>query len=430
VLLADHPQPKLFRTGTHRTRDPQETLADYLPKAETMGITRLANVTGLDWVGIPVYNAIRPNSRSLSVSQGKGATPAAAKVSALMESIEYWHAEHVVHPLRHESFTQLCREGNVIDIHRLPRRGGLDSTGPGSRQTPARAPLRPDVPLLWMEGEDLLTEQRIWLPFETIRLNKVGLDYAHNTFRVDSNGLASGNTTAEAAVHAICELVERDALTRWWQEARADISRVRSKISLESISDPVCQELIVRFEAARIDVAVWDVTSDTGIPTYQCCVLEQAPRPGWRPFGASWGYGTHLAAEVALSRALTEAAQSRVTAIAGSRDDNFPTQYQAQYDPSRVATTRQALFSGEGAVDFGLRPSLSTPTVNEDLATLLDCLRKVAVGPVAIVDLSRTDFGIPVVKVVGVGLEPFSLFIGYTPRDRANTETAGRAGRR
>ena len=52
-------------------------------------------MTGLDWVGIPVYQAARPNSRSLSVSQGKGLTPTQAKVSALMEALEGFHAEEI-----------------------------------------------------------------------------------------------------------------------------------------------------------------------------------------------------------------------------------------------------------------------------------------------------------------------------------------------
>src|SRR6266496_3142850 len=103
MTAVDNSEQKSYRAGTHRIRNPEQTLAEYLPKAKDMGITRLANVTGLDWVGIPVYNAIRPNSRSLSVSQGKGVTLEAAKVSALMESIEYWHAEHISLPLRHES---------------------------------------------------------------------------------------------------------------------------------------------------------------------------------------------------------------------------------------------------------------------------------------------------------------------------------------
>ena len=64
-----------------------------------MGITRLADVTGLDRIGVPVFQAIRPLSRSVSVSQGKGLDPDAARASALMEAVETWHAERIDRPL-------------------------------------------------------------------------------------------------------------------------------------------------------------------------------------------------------------------------------------------------------------------------------------------------------------------------------------------
>src|ERR1700722_5426568 len=46
--------------------------------------------------------------------------------------------------------------------------------------------------------------------------------------------------------------------------------------------------------------------------------------------GSYWGSGTHLAKDIALSRALTEAIQSRATIITGSRDDVFPELYEQQ----------------------------------------------------------------------------------------------------
>ena len=78
------PVEKRYRRGTHRTLSPAETLARFGIHARKLGITRLANVTGLDYLGIPVFMSIRPNSRSLSVSQGKGIDEDAAMASALM----------------------------------------------------------------------------------------------------------------------------------------------------------------------------------------------------------------------------------------------------------------------------------------------------------------------------------------------------------
>ena len=113
------PAPKRFRLGTHRVRPPEETweaLRGVLPR---VGITRVADVTGLDRIGIPVWQAVRPASRSLSVSQGKGATPAAARASAVMESIELWHAEDLSHLSRVVLSPREMRYDNPIPLSSL-----------------------------------------------------------------------------------------------------------------------------------------------------------------------------------------------------------------------------------------------------------------------------------------------------------------------
>ena len=66
------PGYKGYRLGTHRAVSPTETIAQVAPFLAGMGITRVANVTGLDRIGIPIVMVVRPNSRSLAVSQGKG----------------------------------------------------------------------------------------------------------------------------------------------------------------------------------------------------------------------------------------------------------------------------------------------------------------------------------------------------------------------
>src|SRR5580765_5231252 len=92
--------PKLYFRGTHRTCTPQETLARMRPLLPGMGITRIANVTGLDRTGIPVVMVSRPNARSVTVSQGKGVTLDAAKASGIMEALEVWHAERIANSLK------------------------------------------------------------------------------------------------------------------------------------------------------------------------------------------------------------------------------------------------------------------------------------------------------------------------------------------
>lgn len=83
-----------YSQGTQRTYNPEETLRRIAPAMRTCGISRVLDVTHLDRIGIPTYNAVRPNGMILSVSNGKGWTKAAASVSAIMESIEVEHAEY------------------------------------------------------------------------------------------------------------------------------------------------------------------------------------------------------------------------------------------------------------------------------------------------------------------------------------------------
>ncbi|XXZ33194.1 YcaO-like family protein [Sorangium sp. So ce321] len=106
-IAIDTQVPKGFRAGTHRQVEPEETLRRVRRLMPVMGITRIANVTGLDNIGIPVVMVCRPNSRSLSVSQGKGLDLQTAQASGLMESVESYHAERIDLPLKMASYEEL-----------------------------------------------------------------------------------------------------------------------------------------------------------------------------------------------------------------------------------------------------------------------------------------------------------------------------------
>src|SRR5262245_49188425 len=66
--------PKYGRSGNHRVVPPRETCRRARLVMEAIGVTRLADVTGLDYVGIPVWAAVRPiaDASSISVQNGKG----------------------------------------------------------------------------------------------------------------------------------------------------------------------------------------------------------------------------------------------------------------------------------------------------------------------------------------------------------------------
>src|SRR5436189_5083131 len=112
---------KALRRGTHRSASLNDTLKRVLHLAPVMGITRVANVTGLDSIGVPVVMVCRPNSRSVAVSQGKGIDLAAARASGVMESVEVYHGEHITLPLRFASHAQLRYTHPIADLAGLPR---------------------------------------------------------------------------------------------------------------------------------------------------------------------------------------------------------------------------------------------------------------------------------------------------------------------
>ena len=392
--LGDAGQPSLagrtlktYVRGTHRTIPPVETLARLKPLLPKMGITRLANVTGLDVIGIPVVMSVRPCSRSLSVSQGKGLDLDSAKVSAAMESIEGHHAERVTGPLELASYDELRQTHSVVDPFRLP--------------LSIVRPFPTSLPLLWIAGDDWLRHERVWVPFQLVhtayttrmRWDLVG-------FAVSSTGLASGNHVLEAVSHALCEIVERDATARF--AARSDEDREARRLNLRTVDDPDCCAVLERYRRARVDVAVWDVTSHVGFAAFECLIAEHHDDPN-RMLSGARGMGCHPTRQVALLRALTEAAQSRLTIIAGSRDDMCRASYAAWRDPATAARWRRQA-ADRGVVEFASVPSVESESFEEDVARLLGAVARAGCDRVVVVELTRPEIGIPVVRVIVPGL--------------------------
>src|SRR5262249_53670875 len=132
--------------------------------------------------------------------------------------------------------------------------------------------------------------------------------------------------------HGLCEVIERDAEAAW---RRAGSDR---RLVLDSIADPTCRALIDRICAAGARVFVWDVArpgaDGAAVSGIGGAVLEGPREPAWRTLGFSQGFGAHWRPEIAIARALTEAAQTRLTYIAGARDDFFARDYARATDPA------------------------------------------------------------------------------------------------
>lgn len=397
------PVEKQFTVGTHRLSSPEDTVGALRGLLPLLGITRVANVTGLDSPGIPVVMVCRPNSRGLAVSQGKGPTLAAARASGLMESVEAFHAERIDHPLRLASFAEMRVSSPVVDVERIPR--------------PEDSTFDAHTRLLWIEGFNLLSAQTLWLPFETVHTDfRIPYPEGSGAFFQSSNGLSSGNHVLEAISHGICELVERDASSLW--NMRSDAARQEQRLDLRTITDSSAQAILRRYRESGVAVAVWETTSDVALPCFDCLIIDRELNP-LRPLPGSFGAGCHPCREVALLRALTEAAQSRLTSISGSRDDIDWAGHSHAHAWETLCELHQFIIGHSGKRSIVEAPSYFLPTLNEDVVVELERLQAVGLSEVIVVNLTKAGLDIPVVKVVIPGLETTHRIPGYVPGPRA-----------
>jgi YcaO-like protein with predicted kinase domain len=366
------------KVAAHRVCTPNETFARIEPLLWAAGITRIADVTGLDRLGIPVVTVARPNSRSLSVSQGKGLDMAAAKVSGAMEALESFHAERVDQPVHLLRWSELSGTDRAIDLGGLPRlRSGL---------------FHAEKRIPWVAALDLVSDRERLIPLELVHTDfTIPALPGTGCFPRSSNGLASGNSFAEAALHGLCELVERDAYALYlWHPERS------SRLDLSTISNPVLLSLLERIQGAGCRLDLRDITSDLGVSAFWAIITgggESAATSA--PAG---GLGCHPDRIWACVRAVTEAAQSRATRLSGSRDDL--TRWWFRHERARPAPLVDEFTT---ALDAG--PSFYSESVEDDLQWLLDRLASKGFDSVLAVDLSRPEFGLPVLRIVAPGLE-------------------------
>ena len=363
--------------GTIRACTPEQTLRKLKPLLlDVFGITRIADITGLDTVGIPVCIAIRPNSRVLSTSQGKGITPELAQISAIMESIESWHAERIQAETLNASYHQLIKTHPLPALEHLLR-SFISYEDIFSREIP------------WLPVKDLVQQQSTYLPLALVSLDSTQSSQGQELFIGTSNGLAGGNTLEEAICHALYESIERDCIADF--ERLSEEEKHQRRVHIDSIDSAHNQELIHRIQAAGLELYVFESTNRFGLPSFSA---EIDDKESIRALGVFGGYGAHLSREVALSRAITEAVQSRLTFISGSRDDLMPMLYQRNI-ARHVDYPQQAvrLFS-----ECHYEPVADT--FEGCIAILLKKLKQQNINHVLLYDHTRPELDIAVANVV------------------------------
>lgn len=374
---------KRYQQETHRSRSPEETLEQVADLVAPAGITRVADITGLDRLGIPVFSCIRPDAAdgSISVYNGKGATVTAARVSAIMEGLERFSAELHDRQLIEGSYADLSREQKVLDPRHLILPEGTDIS----------------FSIPWVPSFDISGNKETLIPAHAV-FHPVQRSMGR-LFRTNTNGIASGNTLEEAIFHGLCEIIERDA----WSlvETSNNGGPVITGIENETITS-----LLSRFSDAGVEVTLRDISSDIGLPTVAAVADDVMLRD---PTLLCIGMGTHAVPEIAILRALTEAAQSRATQIHGAREDTQDSHMKRRIGYDRTKRLNRKWFENGRTIDVSEMYAWCSDDFLEDIRYTLDQLKSAGLDQVFVTDLTHPAIGIPVVRVVVPGLEHFAM---------------------
>lgn len=307
--------------GTLRSKTPEETLECLKPYAKKAGVSRIADLTGLDDVGLPVHTCIRPRSKNLSTSQGKGLTPELSMCSAYMEAIEHYYAEQTPRDLV-GSYHALSQQYACINPEHF-QQGKFKHNDPLN------------LSITWTVMIHMPSGQAHYIPRAAISFDLTECALENTLFKRTTTGLASGNNLEEASCHALLEIIERMNVHRYHR--LSDTERAGRVIKLDTIDYLPIRDRISALQARGLSLVISDASSDENtIPTYVASLFDQR---FFREVGCFAGYGAHVNKDIALSRAVTEAMQSRLTLIAGSRDDVAATMYAQKHSPLEVTET-------------------------------------------------------------------------------------------
>lgn len=423
-----------------RVKSVNETLAEIGPVSSEIGVTRISDITMMDRLYIPNYSVVLPGTQdSIWVYNGKGPTRDDAKLSALMEAIER-------HSSLHGTYKRKFVQGSYSELSK--------SYAKVLHPAEVVEPVSPDYDekrsmVDYLCGFDLLNREEVLVPAE-IALYKYSPRYP--TVSVfpfcHTNGLASGNVLEEAICHALCEVIERDAVsiadlcassiqynvlekmvhsitkgkTRLqlainFEDKFADDTTIYPDVDLTGIPSQFIpsKKLLERFSLSEIPLLIKDITpKDIGIPTFIASSIEWLTED--YGFFAK-GYGTHPDSRVALTRAITEVSQTRAANIQGARDDLKRIRYKQnddlykrkwQFVPTSLSMTQSYSYKNN-IVDFNNIRSFVNNDILDDINLILSNISMAGLKRAIIVDLTNPNIGIPVVRAIVPGLESFEV---------------------
>ena len=412
------PRPKTFTAdGGHRSTSPEETLARYghhvSPITGVLGELRRVEIDDQGLLNVYIAGDNRAvqnwasdvlNVHFRSRSAGKGVSDAQAKASGLCEAIErhcgHYQGYETKRPARLSVLGTDAVDPHACQLYSNRQYDERDRWN-ARRSRFNRVPRRfdPATEIDWTPAWSLTHRRLRFLP--------TGFCYfgypqpPDQTYCVaDSNGNAAGNTLEEAILQGLLELVERDALGIWWY------NRIqRPAVALDGFGVAFPTELAAFLRRHDRDLWVLDLTNDLGIPVFGA-FSRHTQRSEER---IVMGFGAHTEARMALLRATTELNQMLSWVLppemGKQRED-------AIKDPETLSWLRTATLANQAY----LRPldqapprrpedfrSLATDDVRDDLTACMSIVERLGME-VIVLDQTRPDIGMPVVKVVVPGL--------------------------
>lgn len=339
-------------------------------------ITRIADITRLDRIGLPCWQAIRPMGRSLSVHQGKGLTDDDARLGAVLEAWEAHCGEQFEAPIMrcaYQSLPQSIRPPALADF----------AKDDGD-------PIDPCQMIDWVVAQDWAGHE-LAVPFACISMDFTRM--LGTPLDRSSNGVAVGSSHEEAVAAALLEVVERDAVTEW--KTTPIIDRIGDQLDFDQSTPdwlPFWQD---RLRSAGAALRCYTLPSLTGTPVI-AAELSDASKSA-TPFRAIHGHSAHPVPEIAMFRAIAETIQGRLAYIAGSRDDLLPSQYMARQDVLRVA------FAMPLPVDMDGKDFRAIPHGPDSLQQMVARIESAGLGPVVVINLGRVG-PFHAVRVIACGL--------------------------
>lgn len=370
-----------------RVMPPEETLKRVIPLLEKAGMDPLEDITDRDNLGIPVYSVYRKKTAKGTFGNynGKGATPEQAKASAVMEAMERYSAE-----LRD---TDKVAYGTLQQI----RDTGMPYVEPADLILPARIMgMVESAEIAWTECYDILRGEDVWVPACAV-FYPYYPDGDLQLFRFHTNGIAAGNTLEEAILHALFEVIERDA----WSIAES-FNRTNADVIVDD-EDSVPGRLLKKFSDAGVVIRLKDLTTDVGVTTIGASSDDIRTKD---PEMLDIGVGTHLNPEIAAIRAITEVAQSRTTHKHGLKV-NAELQKRTREMGYEKVKEANALWFNESKKKIKLSEMKDEATeyVLDDIEKVLGKLMDAGFDRVVIADLTRPEINVPTVRAIIPGME-------------------------